>query len=86
MNVHEATNENTQEESGQFVESLWVVCVLLSKHNADHVLQTQTISWRRDVSEDEAKGAAVAYALQTRPGYSVEMITAVDISQPVEHA
>ncbi len=77
--INDTKDESIAENACQ--ESLWVVCVLLSQQLSGKLMRTQTISWRGGVSEDEAVGAAIKYAMETRPGYAVEMFTAVDIGR-----
>lgn len=62
--------------------ALWVVCVLMSQRTTEKVTFTQTMSWRNGVTEDEARGSAVKFAMAERPHFSVEMITAADITKP----
>ncbi len=64
--------------------TIWVVGIVLTRRTADGSELTQTISWRSDVSEDAARGAAVAYAQKTKPGYSIELIVTAQIELPAQ--
>ena len=61
---------------GNSVErGVWVVACLLSKHEMHRLALAQTISWQSNCTENEARGRAVAFALESKPGYAVEMAT-----------
>lgn len=74
------------QENGQSAElaaspssALWIVACVLTKNTPTGVTFSQCITWRKGVTEDEAKGAAVTYALENKKGFAIEMITTAKI-------
>lgn len=61
---------------------LWVIATVLTKATPTGVIFTQTVSWRRNMTEDEARGSAIKFAMGERPGYAVEMVTVTQIPSP----
>jgi len=61
---------------------LWVIATVMTKATPTGLVFTQTVSWRRGMTEDEARGSALKYAMAERPDYAVEMVTVTQIPSP----
>jgi hypothetical protein len=61
---------------------IYCVAVLLKRPAYNGIELTQTMSWRSGCTEDEARGAAVAYAFEQKPGFSIDMVTVAKIELP----
>jgi hypothetical protein len=58
------------------MKHIWFVAIVLQRTTPTTGTDTtQTVSWRADVTEDEAKGSACFYALQVKPGFGIILIT-----------
>jgi hypothetical protein len=68
--------------AGASGSGLWVVACVLVKHTPTGLSFSQSVSWRKNATKDEATGAAVNYALENKPGFAVEMVTAVQLDAP----
>ena len=62
--------------------ALWVIAIVMTKTTPTGLVFTQTVSWRRGMSEDEARGSAIKFAMQKRPDYAVGMVTITQIPSP----
>lgn len=63
-------------------KSFWIVAIILTRRESSgSITWAQTITWRSGATEDEAKGAAVTFAMAERPGFAIEMITTAKIDQ-----
>lgn len=75
--------------AGATGSGLWVVACVLVKHTPTGLTFSQSVSWRKNATKNEATGAAVAFALESKPGYAIEMITAMQLDAPntaIRHA
>lgn len=61
---------------------LWAIACVLTKSTPTGLTFTQTLSWRRGMSEDEARGSAVKFAMAERPDYAIEIVTISQIPSP----
>jgi hypothetical protein len=64
---------------------IWVAAITLSQRESSKMVLTQTLSWRSNCTENEARGAAVVYAQESKPGFSIELITMAKIELPSLH-
>lgn len=61
-----------------------ITAIALSKEENGVRRVAQTINWRPCDNEDEARGAAVAYAQQQWPEFAIDLITMVALSDIVQ--
>lgn len=64
---------------------LWVTAIVLTRRGYGETTISQTVSWKNGCTEDEARGAAVKYALEAKPGFSVDMVTTAKIEIPPQN-
>jgi hypothetical protein len=57
---------------------------VLTKPTPTGITLSQSVSWRNKVTKEEATGMAVAYALENKPGFAIDMVTAIQIDAPNE--
>lgn len=83
----EVTNVGHPTVDSVFV--VWVVaCVLRKIENAGSGLTqsiSQTISYRSNCSEDEARGAAVSFALKEKPNHDIALVSTAKIEIPINN-
>lgn len=58
---------------------LWAVSCVLVKNIPSGMSIANTLSWRSDCSENEARGAATKYAAETYPDHSINMVTVAKV-------
>jgi len=52
-----------------------IATVMLSRHNSSGIVTTHTICWRQGISDmDTMRGIAVAMAMESKPGFSVDSV------------
>jgi hypothetical protein len=59
--------------------ALWVTAIILSQRDQYRTTLSQTVSWRSNCTENEARGAAVAFAMKEKPGMCIELVTVTRI-------
>lgn len=67
------------ENKKEINNGVWVVSCVLSGFGLNEGMLTNTISWTRFVNEDEARGRAVSFALESKKNFHITLITSAFI-------
>lgn len=58
---------------------VWVVACILTKQDYGTITISQTLSWKRNCTEEEAKGHAIEFALKEKTGFAISHVMAAKV-------